>query len=116
MQTNKEPNIWRTMVLVAVGLFVALFLWTFLWNSSNDMKGFVTGIGFGILAGYAFGWLSGLHRSGAPARHAEQVNDAYSQGYSDGNAAKHRAAIAQRNDVAEVVVPQQARELVPVRR
>jgi hypothetical protein len=121
MQTNNnQPNIWRTIVLVTVGLFVALFLWTFLWNSSNDMKGFVAGIAIGGLAMFPIAVLVNRPRS-KPAD-ADAYNTGYERGHTEGWEGGYSYAVQQhprpqQDSVYEVVVPQhQQRELVPVRR
>lgn len=118
MQTDRQPNVWRTIVIVAVCMIAGVFMWQFLTRASSDVQAFFLGIFvFGGPAGVAVGWLACLWHLHAP-QSREEIEAAYARGHDDGRRAGWCAAIAE-DPVVEVIVParqQQSASVVPVRR
>lgn len=106
-QTNNNP--WRTIVLTVGGIIALVFLWVFWQHSSADMRALLVGIVFGGLGGIPVGLM--LRRR----PDVDVTAEAYARGHGAGLHAGYCAAIAQ-DAACEVIVPQQQRELVPVRR
>jgi len=82
MQTsNNEPNVWRTIVIVAVCMIAGVFMWQFLTRSSSDVMALFLGIFvFGGPAGFMVGYICGP----GTQKHMQAYNEGYRRGYITG--------------------------------
>lgn len=110
-----NSNPWRTAVLTVLAIVLGIFAWRFLTGASSDLQALFVGIGFGAVGAYGVGYLMGRGSVGATRLRAEEYEEAFESGHAAGVRVGWHAAITE-DGVCEVVVPQQARELVPVRR